>query len=338
MKQTAFSKYLTQFMVNYLVGERGYSRNTISAYRDTVILLLLYMRKVHGIGAEHIDFKDITRDRVVGFLDWLETDRGCSVSTRNARLAALHSFFRFLTYKYPDNIGEWQGILSIKVKKAPAPVIVYLTAEGIKLLLSQPDTSKKKGRRDQVLMSLMFECASRVQEIADLVPSRINFGKPMLLRLDGKGNKSRLVPLCEQIGMLLKQYMQENGLLLDRATDYPLFGNGRGDKLTRMAITAIIKKYSKMARSTDPSLIPNGVSPHSLRHSKAVLLQQNEVNIIAIRDFLGHVSVTTTEIYIRIDNRLKREALEKTSLVPDSSEPTWQNNKGLLTWLESLGK
>jgi site-specific recombinase XerD len=338
MKQTSFSKYLTQFMVNYLVGERGYSRHTISAYRDTIILLLLYMRELHGVGAEQIDFKDITRDRVVGFLDWLETNRGCSVSTRNARLAALHSFFRFLTYKYPDYIVEWQGILSIKVKKAPTPVIVYLTAEGIKLLLSQPDTSKKKGRRDQVLMSLMFECAGRVQEIADLVPSRINFGKPMLLRLDGKGNKTRLVPLCEQIATLLKLYMQENGLLLDKATDYPLFGNGRGDKLTRMAISAIIKKYSMMARSTDPSLIPNGVSPHSLRHSKAVLLQQNEVNIIAIRDFLGHVSVTTTEIYVRIDNKLKREALEKTSLVPESSEPTWQKNKGLLNWLESLGK
>lgn len=338
MKQTTFAKYLTQFMVNYLVGERGYSRHTVSAYRDTVILFLLYMRQVHGLGAEYIDFKDITRDRVVEFLDWLESERGCSASTRNARLAALHSFFRFLTYKYPDNMGEWQSILSIKVKKSPAPAVVYLTAEGIKLLLAQPDTSKKKGRRDQVLMSLMFECAGRVQEIADLVPSRVNFGKPMLLRLDGKGNKTRLVPLCQQVSILLKRYMEENGLLQNKATDYPLFGNGRGNKLTRMGITAIIRKYSERARSTDPALIPENVSPHSLRHSKAMLLQQNEVNIIAIRDFLGHASVTTTEIYARIDNRLKREALEKTSLVPESSEPPWQSNKGLLDWLESLGR
>ena len=337
MKQTAFAKYLTQFMVNYLVGEKGYSRHTVSAYRDTVILLLLYMRQVHGLGAEHIDFKHLTRDRVVGFLDWLEKDRGCSASTRNSRLAALRSFFRFLTYKYPDYIGEWQSILSIKIKKSPTPTVIYLNAEGIKLLLCQPDTSKKKGRRDQVLMTLMFECAGRVQEIADLVPSRINFGKPMLLRLNGKGNKTRLVPLCEQVAKLLKGYMQENGLLRDKATDYPLFDNGRGEKLTRMAIAAIIRKYSNMARSTAPHLIPVGVSPHSLRHSKAMLLQQNEVNIVAIRDFLGHSSVTTTEIYARIDNRLKREALEKTSFVPESSEPPWQSNKGLLAWLESLG-
>jgi site-specific recombinase XerD len=253
-------------------------------------------------------------------------------------LAALHSFFRFLTYKYPDNIGEWQGILSVKVKKSPAPSVVYLTSDGIKLLLDQPDTSKKKGRRDQVLMSLMFECAGRVQEIADLVPAMVNFGKPALLRLEGKGNKTRLVPLCQQVSLLLKSYMQENGLLQNKATDYPLFGNGRGNKLTRMGITAIIRKYSEMARSTNPAFIPTGVSPHSLRHSKAMLLQQNEVNIIAIRDFLGHASVTTTEIYARIDNRLKREALEKTSLVPESSDPPWQTNKGLLSWLENLGK
>src|SRR5690606_37754151 len=183
----------------------------------------------------------------------------------------------------------------------------------------------------------MFECAGRVQEIADLVPSRVNFGKPMLIRLDGKGKKTRLVPLCEQIAKLLRGYMQENGLLQDKATDYPLFGNGRGGKLTRMAITAIIRKYSKMARATAPSLIPSGVSPHSLRHSKAMLLQQNEVNIIAIRDSLGRAWVTTTEIYVRLDNKLTREALEKTSLVPESPEPPWQRNKELLAWLESLG-
>lgn len=199
MKQTNFAKYLTQFMVNYLVGERGYSRHTVSAYRDSVILFLLYMRQVHKLGAEYIDFKHITRDRVIGFLDWLESERGCSVSTRNARLAAIHSFFRFLTYKYPDNIGEWQGILSVKVKKSPAHSVVYLTPDGIKLLLDQADTSKKKGRRDQVLMSLMFECAGRVQEIADLVPAMVNFGKPALLRIKGKGNKTRLVPLCQQV-------------------------------------------------------------------------------------------------------------------------------------------
>lgn len=339
MKQTSFAKYLTQFMVSYLVDERGYSRNTVSAYRDSIILLLTYMRDAHRINADRIEFKDITRERIISFLGWLQAERHCSISTRNARLAALHSFFRFLTYKYPDHLKEWQSILSLKIKKCDTPEVIYLTADGVKLLLAQPDTSKRKGRRDQVLISLMFECAGRVQEIADLVPSRINFGKPALLTIKGKGNKTRLVPLSEPMTAILKRYMQENGLLRDQATDYPLFSNGRGDKLTRMGITAIIRKYSMTARLLDPSLIPAGISPHSLRHSKAMLLQQSEVNIVAIRDFLGHASVTTTEIYARIDNRQKREALEKTSLTPESTElPVWQSNKGLLDWLESLGK
>ncbi len=339
MKQTAFAKYLTQFLVTYLVDERGCSRHTVSAYRDTISLLLTFIRDVHGIKADRLDFRDITRERILEFLDWLEKERHCSVSTRNARLAALHSFFRFLTYRYPDHMEHWQSILSLRIKKCAAAEVVYLTAEGMKLLLAQPDTTKKKGRRDQMLLSLMFECAGRVQEIIDLVPARFNFGKPTLLTLKGKGNKTRIVPLTEKLSIMLKKYMQEYGLLRDQATDYPLFANGRGDKLSRMGITAIMRKYSIKARTVDASLIPTGISPHSLRHSKAMLLQKSEVNIVAIRDFLGHASVTTTEIYARIDNRQKWDALEKTSLLPVSTElPEWQTNRGLLDWLESIGR
>jgi site-specific recombinase XerD len=339
MKQTQFAKYLTYFMVKYLSGERGYSINTINAYRDSITLLLIFMRDTYNIRADYIDFKDITQERIVAFLEWLEVTRKCGVATRNARLAALHAFFRFLLYKSPDHMDEWQRILSIKIKKSPRATVVYLTPEGIKLLLAQPGTSTSKRRRDLTLLSVMYECAGRVQEVADLVPARINFGKPTLLRITGKGNKTRLVPLSEQGSRLLKAYMEDNKLLEEKATEYPLFSNGRGDKLTRMGITAIIKKYAASARKTDPSLIPPKISPHSLRHSKAMMLQQNEVNLVCIRDFLGHKSVTTTEIYARIDNKQKREAINKTSLslCPEDT-PSWQKDKGLLDWLENLGK
>jgi integrase/recombinase XerD len=339
MKQTQFAKYLTYFMVKYLVGERGCSTNTINAYRDSITLFLLFMRDAYGMRADYIDFKDITQERIVAFLEWLEATRKCSVSTRNARLAALHAFFKFLLYKSPDHIDEWQRILSIKIKKSPKAIVVYLTSEGMKLLLAQPNTSTSKGRRDLTLLSVMYECAGRVQEIADLSPARINFGKPTLLRITGKGNKTRLVPLSEQGTKSLKIYMEENGLLDAKATEYPLFSNGRGDKLTRMAITSIVKKHAASARKINPALIPPKVSPHSLRHSKAMMLQQNGVNLVCIRDFLGHESVTTTEIYARIDNKQKREAIEKTSLSPGLPEtPLWQQDKGLLKWLESLSK
>lgn len=339
MKQTVFAKYLTYFMVKYLSSEQGCSINTINAYRDSIRLLLTFMRKAYNLKADYIDFKDITQERIISFLEWLEVERKCSISTRNARLAALHAFFRFLLYKSPDYLHEWQRILSIKIKKSPKATVVYLNAEGIKLLLAQPNTSTNKGRRDLTLLSVMYECAGRVQEIADLVPARINFGKPTLLRITGKGNKTRLVPLSEHGTTSLKVYMQENKLLDAKATEYPLFSNGRGDKLTRMAITSIVKKYAVSARKINPALIPSKISPHSLRHSKAMMLQQSGVNLVCIRDFLGHQSVTTTEIYARIDNKQKREAIEKTSLSPGLKEaPAWQQNKGLLNWLENLGK
>jgi site-specific recombinase XerD len=238
-----------------------------------------------------------------------------------------------------NHLSEWQRILAIKIKKTSSPPVVYLTPDGVKLLFAQPDTSISKGRRDLALLSLMYECAARVQEIASLVPARVNFGKPTTLRITGKGKKTRFVPISEQGSKLLKAYMQEYHLLDDYANLYPLFNNGRGDTLTRMGITAIVKKYAAMARKINPSLIPLKISPHSLRHSKAMMLQQNGVNLVCIRDFLGHQSLTTTEIYARIDNKQKKEAIEKTSLSPVVKKlPSWQKNKGLLHWLESLGK
>lgn len=339
MRPTNFAKYLTDFLGKYLDGERGCSPNTISAYRDAMTLFLVYMRDTYSISADSIDFKDITQERIIAFLGWLETERDCSAQTRNARLAAIHSFFRFLLYRCVDHLSEWQRILAIKIKKTSRPTVVYLTSEGVKLLFAQPDTSRPKGRRDLTLLSLMYECAGRVQEIAGLVPERVNFGKPTTLRITGKGNKTRLVPISEQGSKLLKAYMQENRLLDAYANQYPLFSNGRRDILTRMGITAIVKKYAAMAREINPSLVPPKISPHSLRHSKAMMLQQNGVNLVCIRDFLGHQSVTTTEIYARADNKQKREAIEKTSLSPAPKKmPSWQKNKGLLQWLENLGK
>jgi site-specific recombinase XerD len=282
MRPTNFAKYLTDFLGKYLEGERGCSPNTVSAYRDAITLFLIFMRDTYGVNADRIDFKDITQERIIAFLDWLETSRKCSVHTRNARLAAIHSFFRFLLYRSVDHLSEWQRILAIKIKKTSRPPVVYLTPEGMKLLFAQPDISRPKGRRDLTLLSLMYESAGRVQEIAGLVPERVNFGKPATLRITGKGNKTRLVPISKQGAKLLKAYMLENRLLEDYANQYPLFGNGRGDKLTRMGITAIVKKYAAMARKINPSLIPSRISPHSVRHSKAMMLQQNGVNLVCI--------------------------------------------------------
>lgn len=339
MKPTKFAKYLTDYLTVYLYNERGYSTNTISSYRDNMMLFLSFMRDIYHIKADRIDFNDITKERVVSYLNWLETDRNNSASTLNSRLSALHAFFRFMIYRSPDYLYEWQSILSIKKKITHRTPVVYLDSDGIKLFLAQPDTTRTKGRRDLTLLSLMFESAGRVQEIADLTPSRVHFSKPTTLKITGKGNKTRLVPISEQGASLLNKYMNDKNLFKEYANEYPLFDNGQKGKLSRKSIANIVSKYAAMARQINPSLIPQGVSPHSLRHSKAMMLQEAGVNLIYIRDFLGHSSVTTTEIYARISSIQKLEALEKTSLTPDGDKlPAWQKNKGLLQWLESLGK
>ncbi|MBF0577387.1 tyrosine-type recombinase/integrase [Dysgonomonas sp. GY617] len=339
MKPTKFAKYLSEYLTVYLPNERGYSANTIFSYRDNMLLFLIFMRDKYNIGAEKIDFKDITQERVIDYLDWLESVRNNSISTRNSRLSSLHAFFRFLLYRSPEQLHEWHRILGIKVKRNYTASVMYLSPDGIKLLLEQPDTYKAKGRRDLALLSLMYESAGRVQEIADLTPSRVHFGKPTTLKIKGKGNKTRIVPISEQGARLLKMYMEEKGLLNDWANEQPLFDNGQGDKLSRKTIAVIIKKYAEKARQSNPAIIPEGISPHSMRHSKAMMLQDAGVNLIYIRDFLGHSSVTTTEIYARISTKQKLEAIEKTSLSPEpESLPIWHRNKGLLEMLENLGK
>jgi len=339
MKPTDFAKYLTDFMTVYLTGERGCSANTVMAYRDAVVLLITFFKEQVGIPAEKLALKDITMERVLSYLEWLEKQRNCGPSTRNARLAAVHAFFRFLQYRAPDRMEEWQKIIAIKIKKAPRPRVVYLTREAIKLFLSRPDQGTKKGMRDLVMLSTMIESGARVQEIADLTPSRIHFGDPTVICITGKGNRTRTVPFSDRATELLKKYMEGYRLLEPYANEYPLFGNGRHGKLSRMGISAIVKKYAESARKIDAKLIPAGITPHSLRHSKAMLMMKSGIDLICIRDFLGHRSVSSTEIYARIDNQQKLDAINKTSLAPDNDGlPSWQRDNGLLHWLEHLGR
>lgn len=339
MKPTDFATYLTDFMTKYLIEERGCSLNTVNAYRDTIVLLLIYFKKEVDIPADRLAFKDITMERIISYLEWLEKERHCCPSTRNARLAAIHAFFRFLQYRSPDQMEEWQRIIAIKIKNTSSPLAHYLTQEGVKLLLSQPDPRTKKGMRDLVMLSTMIESGARVQEIADLTPSKVHFGDPTVLCIKGKGDKTRMVPFSKQASDLLKKYMETCHLLEPYANEYPLFGNGRRGKMSRMGISVVVKKFADKAHNLNPSLIPIKISPHSLRHSKAMLMMKAGVNLICIRDFLGHQSVSSTEIYARIDNQQKLDAINKTSLAPLSHDlPSWQKDKGLLHWLESLGK
>lgn len=340
MKPTDFSKNITDFLSLYLPGERGASHNTICAYKDSFLLFLGFMKERRSIEANKLTLKQITQECVIEFLDWLQSERHCSNSTRNARLAALHSFFHYLQYHNPVNLHEWQRILSIPIKKTAKPTRTYLTLDGIKLLLQQPDQSTMKGKRDLALLSLLYDSGARVQEMIDLMPSSINFNKPHTIKLVGKGNKGRIVPLMESQIEILKDYMKCNRLLEPYANMYALFSNGRMEKFTRMGITLILKKHTDKARVVNSSLFPKSVTPHILRHSKAMHLLQSGVNIVYIRDFLGHTSISTTEIYARADSKLKREALEKAYVditqKQNTERSSWLKDAELLEWLKGL--
>lgn len=337
MKPTDFSKYLTDFLSAYLPHERGSSPNTILAYRDTFILLMAFMCQVKHIKAEKLCMKSVTKIVIVEFLDWLQTERKNSATTRNHRLAVLHSFFKYVQYKDPDNLLSYQEILSVKKKKARNGTLNYLTVDGIRLLLEQPDTTTKKGYRDLALLSLMYDSGSRVQEIIDLTPSNIRLETPCTIQITGKGNKSRIVPLLQKQMVILQKYLIDFKLYEPKAKQYPLFYNSRYEKLTRAGVTYILLKYANEARKKNPELIPSKISCHSLRCSKAMHLLQAGVNLVYIRDILGHSSVQTTELYARADSRQKREAIEMAyaDIVP-KEKPKWENNENLLDWLNSL--
>lgn len=339
MKPTDFAYYLTNFFTKYLPIEYGVSPNTLASYRDTFLLLIVFAKKEKGKNIEHLLLKDINKELITDFLNWIEIGRKCSIPTRNVRLTAIHSFFKYLQYEYPDFLLEWQKILSIPVKKGERGTLNYASLDGIKLLLEMPDQNTKSGRRDLALLSLMYDTGARVQEIADLTPSMVHISKPSTIKLVGKGNKARIVPLMEKQVDILNCYMSENKLSTPYANQHPLFFNKRKEKLTRAGIGYILDKYVKMAKTKDASLIPLKFSCHCLRHSKAMHMLQSGINLVYIRDMLGHVSVQTTEIYARADSRKKREAIEQayTDLTPDV-KPQWEGNQELIEWLKTFMK
>lgn len=340
MESTDFAKYLTKFFTEYLVCERGASNNTIRSYSNTFTYLLAFMAEKEHIKPESLSLDCFDRKVVLRFLEWLQTERQCGNATRNQRLAALHSFFRYMQYEDVIRLALWQEILSIKVKRQEKKSVNYLNVDGLRFLLEQIPINTRSGRRNLALIALMYDCGARVQEVIDLSPSSLRLDKPSCITLHGKGNKKRIVPLQEKQVTLLRAYMEENSLDKSANNQRPLFANNRGGRLTNAGITYILNRYADMARKLKPELIPE-ISPHSLRHSKAMHLLQAGVNLIYIRDMLGHVSIQTTEIYARADSKQKREALENAyvNVIPAMPDQAlWEKDSKLKVWLKSLSK
>lgn len=332
MIKNDFSYYVRKFLTSYLPQERGYSENTIDTYRYTFILLLEYL-KIVGIKAEKVKISHLTREVIEAFLDYLENERNNSPSSRNGRLAAINSFFKFLQYEYPDYLDEYISIMSIPLKKTKIKPKNQLSIDEMKYLLEQPDINTKRGYRDYMIILTLYNTAVRVSKLINMRIIDFRLDKPYSVSVVGKGNKIRHIPLSEAYVVEVKKYMSLNQLR-NKSKTALLFTNPSNQQLTRMGITNILNKYVDKARSKHPNLFQGKITPHVLRHTKAYHLLHDDVNLVYIRDILGHSSIQTTEIYARTDSaRLRKVIDEAYKDLSKDEEPDWQNDS-VLEWLK----
>jgi site-specific recombinase XerD len=336
MKTNHFQQLLSSYFLKYIPERTSYSSNTIKSYRDTFILLFQYEEHLHTSLAK-ICLDQMNYKYIEGFLVWLECEKHYSIASINQRLAAVHAFYKYIQRENPEYIELCTSVLEIKSKKVPIMPMNYLSADAIKLLLSQPDSSNEAGRRELAILTLLYDSGARVQEIADLTFGDIRIIKPATVRLIGKGNKSRIIPIMPQTLSIINVYMDDYVRKTAVPNTHPLFFNKRGEKLTRAGIAYILEKHVSRARNIRQDLFPDKVSPHTMRHSKSMHLLEGGVNLIYIRDFLGHTSVVTTERYAKSNPEVKRKAIEAASPNVLPSEYYSDNQKEeLIEWLKAF--
>lgn len=302
------SHCIVRFFQEYLPTLRGMSTHTIHSYRDALVLYLRFTASDHKRRIEQLSFDDITAEGVGRFLAFLERDRGNSVTTRNTRLAALHTFARFAAGELPERLVELQRILCIPFKRGTrrGPV-EYLEETEVEALLHIPSGASNAEQRDHALFALMFNTGARVQEVLDLTLGDLRLDPPYQVRLRGKGGKTRTCPIWAQTAKKLRRLIEQSPSPLDQ--DSPLFTNRRGTKLTRFGVRYLLKKRIEACTDTVPTLRDKHIHPHSLRHTTAIHLLKAGVDFVTISQWLGHATLNTTMDYARADMDTKRQAL-----------------------------
>lgn len=306
-RSNALGCAVVRFFQEYLPGLRGMSEHTVHSYRDALVLFFQFIARQTGRAIAALDLADFTAAQVICFLTSLETDRRNGIATRNARLAALHTFARFLTAEQPAHLAELQRILGVPFKRgARSAPIEYLEQHEVQALLRAIDRSSAAGRRDHALFALMLNTGARVQEILDLRVSDVRLEPPYQVRLHGKGGKVRICPIWAHTAARLR----ELALLGKAGTDAgaPLFVNRHGSKLTRFGVRYLLNKHIDRS-SVAQSLRSKHIHPHSLRHTTAIHLLKAGVDFATISQWLGHATLSTTMNYARADLDLKRQAL-----------------------------
>lgn len=331
---TDFAELVTSFLTGYLPFQRNYSRNTILSYRDALKLLLKFVTEEKDISLKKFRMNDLTRELVIEFLEWYRIT-GASSSAANQRLAALKAFAEYAQLECIEFISPLMSIGSIKSKKTSAREISYLSSEQMALLINRPDINSATGFRHRVILTLLYDTGCRVQELCDIALGDVFISANSTVRLHGKGSKFRTVIISDETARLVSSYISRyrgNATASDN-----LITNRNGQKISKDGIEYVITKYVNEIRIEDDSF-PKKVHCHMFRHSKAMHMLATDINIIYIRDFLGHADISTTMIYAKADNRIRNEVIGKLSVkIADTSDlPDWNKDKDLMEFLTSL--
>ncbi len=324
---------IESFFRQRLIAQRDSSSNTVAAYRDAFKLLLNFASERHGKPPSELAVEHLDRDDVLAFLDYLEQVRGNSVSTRNARLTAIRSFFHHVAASDPTAIGIAGRVLSIPNKRTKRPVVNYISQDELQALLDAPDRATPLGRRDHTLILFLARTGARVSEACDVNVADLQLKWPRQVLLRGKGGKERTVPLSKDTAQQLESLCDEQGITAD--SERAVFVNARGQRLTRHGVTHIVKRAVAVAAEVKPDLATKSISPHILRHTNAMNLLQSGVDLTTIQSWLGHASVNTTHHYAEADLEMKRRALNKCN-DPETPTAVYQPTDELIAFLSTI--
>lgn len=334
MNDLLLSPWVRRFLLEYIIGERNLSRNTQKSYRDTLRQLLPFAARGARKPLDQLRVEDLSAERVRAFLSELE-NRGCGAATRNQRLAAIHSLARFIGLHGPEHL-QWCGqIRQIPSKKAPRPLITYLEKNEIDALLAAPDQGIAQGRRDHVVLLFLYNTGARADEVAQVRIADLSLGEvperdQSSVLVHGKGGKQRRCPLWAKTANELLTVIQ------NRVPSKHVFLNRRGEPLTRFGIHALVERYAAAVATKLPLVKTKRVSPHTIRHTTATHLLRAGVDINTIRAWLGHVCLTTTNVYAEVDLEMKAKAVATCEIEEDTPKKRWRKDKGLMEFLRTL--
>lgn len=314
------AQLIQAFFEDYLPGLRGMSTHTIHSYRDAIVLFLRFTARETDRGIETLVVADLTVARVEGFLMSLERERHNGITTRNTRLAALHTFARFVVLRQPQRLAQFQAILHVPFKRgAKETPIEYFESRELDALFKSIDRASPQGTRDYALFALMFNTGGRVQEILNLAVQDLRLESPYQVRLHGKGNKVRVCPLWPATVKCLRAHLEQQSRTIDKPDNVRLFSNRNGAPLTRFGVGYLLRKYVTAAAKSVATLRGKRLHPHCLRHTTALSLLKSGVDFATISQWLGHSTLNVTMRYARSDIDLKRAALSQ--VFPDAIAP-----------------